>query len=192
MKKTFFIFRHGETNYNSLGIVQGSKIDAPLNKKGVEQAYAIAEKLAPENIQMICSSYLLRASGTAKILAGFLDNLPIEQMEDLCEANLGIVEGWPYERIARTFPKLWGWLGEDVDLNGKYPEGETRLETQKRMVRAFDEMLELPAQQIAVCSHAVSLKFLFLAWGHKLGKLEHGKIWKFVHEDDKWTFEAEL
>ena len=35
-----YIIRHGETNYNKLGIVQGSGVDTDINEKGEAQADA--------------------------------------------------------------------------------------------------------------------------------------------------------
>jgi probable phosphoglycerate mutase len=36
--KLIYIIRHGETDFNKLGIVQGSGIDSDLNPRGVQQA----------------------------------------------------------------------------------------------------------------------------------------------------------
>jgi len=40
LKKTIYIIRHGETDLNRLGIVQGRGMDTSLNEKGLEQAEA--------------------------------------------------------------------------------------------------------------------------------------------------------
>jgi broad specificity phosphatase PhoE len=37
-----FIARHGETEYNRKGLMQGRGIDAPLNETGIKQAEALA------------------------------------------------------------------------------------------------------------------------------------------------------
>ena len=44
MKKTLYIFRHGETNYNVEKRMQGW-LDIPLNENGVAQAHILAKKL---------------------------------------------------------------------------------------------------------------------------------------------------
>ena len=38
--KDIYLIRHGETDYNRLGVVQGSGIDADLNELGQRQAKA--------------------------------------------------------------------------------------------------------------------------------------------------------
>ncbi|MFW5879460.1 MAG: histidine phosphatase family protein, partial [bacterium] len=40
MLKTIYLIRHGQTDYNKKGIVQGSGIDASLNDLGRQQAEA--------------------------------------------------------------------------------------------------------------------------------------------------------
>ena len=44
--KEIFIIRHGETELNRLGIVQGSGVDAGLNDTGQQQAQAEMAQLA--------------------------------------------------------------------------------------------------------------------------------------------------
>ena len=39
-----YFIRHGETDYNLKGIVQG-QLDIPLNQKGIEQACILKDKL---------------------------------------------------------------------------------------------------------------------------------------------------
>lgn len=55
MVKAFYIFRHGETELNSLGRMQGSGMDYPLNPLGKEQAFDLAQKLR----RKICKLFIL-------------------------------------------------------------------------------------------------------------------------------------
>ena len=41
-RKDFYLFRHGETEYNRLGLRQGQGIDAGLNETGRLQAQKLA------------------------------------------------------------------------------------------------------------------------------------------------------
>lgn len=64
----FYIIRHGETQWNVKGIMQGHQ-DSPLTKKGLHQAKLSAKLLKNIKFDAIYSSDLLRAKKTAEIIA---------------------------------------------------------------------------------------------------------------------------
>ena len=86
------ITRHGETEENKLGIVQGH-LPGKLSVKGINQAKKVALRLKDEKIDFIFSSDLVRASDTAKEIAKFHPEVTIEFVEDLRERNLGEFQG---------------------------------------------------------------------------------------------------
>ena len=55
-----YIVRHGETDHNRQGIVQG-QLDTPLNEAGVEQARLAADALEDTPFEVAYSSDLQRA-----------------------------------------------------------------------------------------------------------------------------------
>ncbi len=59
--------RHGETEYNAKGIIQG-QLHIPLNDQGIKQAEKLAKRLSREKIDLLISSDLLRAKQTAEII----------------------------------------------------------------------------------------------------------------------------
>ena len=88
---TLLLVRHGETDWNAEGRLQG-QTDRPLNDFGRRQARQLAEQLAGEEFEAICSSDLARARETAEILAERL-GLPVELDPDLREKDWGNWEG---------------------------------------------------------------------------------------------------
>ena len=62
-----FITRHGQTEWNSLGRLQGRK-DIELNEVGKEQALITGEKIKDEKLEIINTSPLKRARETAETL----------------------------------------------------------------------------------------------------------------------------
>ena len=50
MKKTFYIFRHGQSTYNLAGRTQGQTNDSVLTDLGKQQALDIGKKLQNKNI----------------------------------------------------------------------------------------------------------------------------------------------
>lgn len=85
MKKTVYIFRHGETDSNAQKRMQGW-LDVPLNANGVAQAQALAQKLAGVKFDVVYSSPLSRALDTARAVVG---NQQIVLNSNLREWNMG-------------------------------------------------------------------------------------------------------
>lgn len=106
--RAFHFVRHGETEWNRLGRLQG-RSDIPLNAHGEAQAAFLRPQLKPYGFRSIAASPLLRARRTAEILNAELD-LPIHFIDALMEIDVG-----PY---AGTSDGAWlpGWRkGEAVD-----------------------------------------------------------------------------
>ena len=61
------LVRHGETDWNSLGILQGRK-DIPLNDTGILQAEECRELLKSTNWDVFITSPLKRTMETAEII----------------------------------------------------------------------------------------------------------------------------
>lgn len=91
MNKIFYIFRHGQTDYNIEKRVQ-SFLDIPLNAQGIAQAKELAKNLADIQFDCIYSSPLSRSLQTAEIV---VNNRPIKIITNpgLRERNFGILCG---------------------------------------------------------------------------------------------------
>ena len=75
--KDIYLIRHGETEYNRKGVVQGSGIDADLNDLGQKQAAAFFAHYQDLPIDKIYTSVLRRTHQSVK---GFIEKgLPWEQ-----------------------------------------------------------------------------------------------------------------
>jgi len=79
--RAFFFLRHGQTDWNAQGRIQGHT-NTPLNDTGRAQARAAAGLLADRTIARIISSPLDRALKTATIVAERL-HLPLHVDERL-------------------------------------------------------------------------------------------------------------
>jgi 2,3-bisphosphoglycerate-dependent phosphoglycerate mutase len=88
---TLLLVRHGETDWNADGRLQGHT-DRPLSDFGRRQARRLAEELEGEELQAIYSSDLARARETAEIVGERL-GLPVELDPDLREKDWGNWEG---------------------------------------------------------------------------------------------------
>jgi probable phosphoglycerate mutase len=89
--RPFYYLRHGETDWNCQGLLQGAQ-DVPLNARGLAQAEAAREQLRGQEIAMLCTSPLKRARRTAEIVNEALEK-DIVVIEDLAECGFGPYEG---------------------------------------------------------------------------------------------------
>ena len=85
------LWRHGQTDYNSQGRIQG-QVDIPLNETGRDQARRASEGIAALRPTRIVSSPLVRARATAEVLAS-LTGLSVEIDEGLAVESLRHREG---------------------------------------------------------------------------------------------------
>lgn len=101
----FYFARHGQTDWNLQGRMQGST-DIPLNEKGIEQAELLSQKILDLNLNIgkVYTSHLTRAFETGRIVSKKL-GVPIEKIPGLQEMCIGKWEGM-----------LW------TDCNEKYAE----------------------------------------------------------------------
>jgi probable phosphoglycerate mutase len=137
---TLLLVRHGETDWNASGRLQGHT-DRPLNDYGRRQARELADRLADDGIAAIYASDLSRAKETAEIVGARL-GLPIVIDADLRERNWGSWEGLtPEERDAVAF------------------EGETPRDHRDRLMRAVRRIAERHAgQRVVVVTHGGSMR----------------------------------
>lgn len=89
----FYIVRHGETEHNVNGIVQGHT-DSNLTPNGVEQAQKVAEIFKDIKFDKAFSSDMIRTQDTARIILSDR-NLSIDTSELLRERNYGSYDGGP-------------------------------------------------------------------------------------------------
>ena len=189
MRKDFYIFRHGQTDYNLANRWQGSSIDANLNETGLSQAENLAERLKDFGIEKIYSSPLKRAFQTATAVAK-VTNAPIEIIDELIEASVGVCEGMHREDVQKQYPDIWNeWYGENMNMETRWPDGESKGEIQDRMFVAFNKMLNTKENIIGVASHGGAIRYFLIALGYGPHKMPNTSLFHVVYEDGKWIFD---
>jgi broad specificity phosphatase PhoE len=163
---TLLLVRHGETDWNASGRLQGHT-DRPLNEYGRRQARELAERLEEEEIAAIYASDLARARETAEIVGERL-GLPVAVEPDLRERNWGTWEGLtPSERDAVVF------------------EGEPPEDHRERILRAVRRIGEQhPGERVLVVTHGGSMRRLQAAvMGVALPVVANCETWGCVLEE---------
>ena len=127
--------RHGETEENVAGIMQGH-LPGKLSKLGIEQAKRVANRLKDEKIDFIYSSDLARAADTAKEIAKFHPDAPIEFAKEIREKCHGEWQGQIGREINRDDPSL------ERDIVGVIaPGGESYVQLYARAKKFLDGLL---------------------------------------------------
>jgi probable phosphoglycerate mutase len=157
------LIRHGINDYVKKGLLAGRTPDVHLNADGQAQAQAVAERLGADKIAAVYTSPLERCRETALPLAERL-GLELNTLEDVKETNCGDWTGQALDELR----KLDLWTQVQVNPSGfRFPNGESMLEIQARMVAALDRLAKQHGgETIAVFSHSDPIK---LAVGFFMG-----------------------
>lgn len=171
-----FIARHGETEFNRKGMLQGRGIDAPLNETGRSQAQQLANYLTKYEATSIISSSLARAWQTASFYEEKTD-LSTQKNKDLDEMDFGDFEGVSMKDIASDLNDLQrGWESGNVTL--KIPGGESPKEVFGRADAAARSYINgADSQTVMLFVHGRLIRVLLSEWlgfGLKnMHKVEH-------------------
>ena len=160
------LVRHGETDWNAQGRLQGHT-DRPLSDYGREQARRLAEELAGEQLDAVYASDLARARETAEIVGERLA-LPVVLDPDLREKDWGNWEGLTStERLG-------------IELVGESTEEHT-----KRMLAALGRIAaKHPDGRVLVVTHGGSMRRVQTeALGFALPVVENCARWSCVWEN---------
>ncbi len=170
--KEIYITRHGQTDYNKQGIVQGSGIDSVLNEVGLQQAQAFYEAYQDIPFDKIYISELLR---TYQTVAPFAEKrIPIEKHGGLNEISWGKKEGRPIspEEDAYYYFMLSEWQRGVVDL--AIEGGESPQQVYDRQKPVLDLILSRPEEQkVLICMHGRAMRiFLCLLLNYEIKEME--------------------
>lgn len=187
------LVRHGETEWNRAGRMQGHG-DSPLTDQGHAQARALAARLVrlPHPPEVVVSSDLLRARVTASYAAQAL-GLECGTLPELRERNLGVFEGLTLPEIEARHPEDYAaWRGRHGDH--AIPGGETLVQRDERVVAACVRLVrEHPGRRILAITHGGCLDGF---WRHVTGtphgarrptRLPNAALNTFEHHEGRWT-----
>ncbi|MEM7656515.1 MAG: histidine phosphatase family protein [Bacteroidota bacterium] len=156
---TLYFVRHGQTDYNLKGIVQGSGVDSSLNATGQAQAQAFFEAYRHLTFDAVYASKLQRTHQTlAPWKAAGYD---FEQHAGLNELNWGHHEGAVAnaEMKAEFLQMLENW--QQGEIHDKVVNGES---PQEALDRALPFLKQLTAdhmgQRVLICSHGRQLRVI--------------------------------
>ena len=162
LDKMLYIVRHGETDYNKKGMVQGRGIDSSLNAKGLLQANKFYLAYKHCRFHKIYLSSLKR---TKQSLQKFIDSgIPYEILDGLDEISWGCQEGLAFteanQEIYRDTIRKWKSGDLDVAVEG----GESPNQVMARQKESLGYILrQKEEKEILICMHGRAIRIL-ISW----------------------------
>lgn len=157
--KKIYILRHGQTDFNKRGIVQGSGIDSNLNEEGQSQAGAFFEHNRNVPFDRIYTSTLKR---TVQTVQSFIDiGIPYEQHAGLNEISWGNKEG---QKITPEEDAYYHWMlkqWQEGVTSMKIEGGESPDEVALRQRETLEVIMSRKEEKcILICMHGRAIRIL--------------------------------
>ncbi len=165
-----FVIRHGQTELNKKGIINGH-VDDVLAPEGIEQAKKAAP-LLPKTIKRIYSSSLGRAKQTAEILNKTLD-VPLTFHDELKEVDFGVLSGTPFLEKYKQRHRM-----QDYDWR---PSGESFEQVKTRVLKLAKKIREENSdEEVLIVAHGGIVRlFYFLESGEPLNEIKNASLHSF-------------
>ncbi len=196
MNRVFYIFRHGETDWNVERRCQGHT-DIPLNKTGLAQALELASKLEHVPLDIVVSSDLGRALVTGKTVAE-KKSIPLIIDSRLRETYFGQAEGMLFEEAIENFgAEIWvnlmNFKREFDDIG--FPGGETRRMARDRIIESLMHVMETTNHKsIGISTHGAALRntiHAFLPEDHPTIAIPNCVLYRLVYNFEEKKFIAD-
>ncbi|HAS59103.1 MULTISPECIES: histidine phosphatase family protein [unclassified Algoriphagus] len=183
-RKKIYLVRHGQTDFNLRGVVQGSGIDAPINDTGRAQAKAFFEAYQNIAFDQVYHTALIR---TRQSIESFISKgIPTTALPELNEISWGDYEGTPMTPEEGEYYKhmLHQWQMGNLDY--AIAGGESPNVVAERMRKGIQKILEGPGETILVCMHGRAMRiFLSLIFNYDLrymDQFEHSNLCLYLLE----------
>ncbi len=167
-----FLVRHGESEGNLGGTLQGCRLDTPLTRRGRRQAEALAVRLAEAEVDDVVASPMARARETAEICAA-PHGLAVRLDLELVEFDWGVWTGLPLDdEMDRSVAELRAkWRSGDVDAAP--PRGESPLDAGARAAHVLARLRAVrPAAPLVVAHGRFNRILVATLLGRDLARMD--------------------
>lgn len=178
--RELLLTRHGFAASNRDGIASSGVPGDGLTPEGVEQARALAELLASEEISVAMTSRLARTQETLELaLAG--RDVPVVIASELDEIHFGSFDGGLLDDY-----RVWaGSQPPDVPAPGG---GESRAQAASRFAGGLRIVLARPEERVLVVGHALAIRYVVdatdgLAPAARMAPVEHAFPFCLARDD---------
>ncbi|MFZ3590219.1 histidine phosphatase family protein [Bacillus sp. DJP31] len=177
---TVFLIRHGETDWNVQGRLQGIQ-DTSLNENGTKQAHACGLFLKDLEWDVLISSPMKRAKETAYAINEHIKQEMVFEIEELKELDFGEGSGMTKEELALAFP------------DGVIAGMENRDSFAERTMSALSKVLnDHSNKKVIVVAHGAVINSMLSVisngeMGHGKSRVDNGGITELHYNGEKWT-----
>ena len=146
--KGLYLMRHGRTEWNRDGRLQGSK-NSPLLETAPAEVLQVLSLLPMAEIDVVFASPLGRSVQTAEIMSNNY-SLSYKTSPLIKECDMGFCEGMTLDEVKKKYAPFWEKRQEDK-WHTKWPGGESYADVYER---AELMLAQLPLEkQILIISH---------------------------------------
>ena len=158
MATRMVLIRHGETDWNAKGLIQGDSDLSRLNANGIRQCKRLALKVSKMRIDAAYASPLTRAADTAKAIVPA--GMPIIKTKRLRERHFGSIEGLGFDRFIRGDKQRWQTWRESREL----PEVKDVETVEHLQARAMQAVIAIAKgnrnKTVLVVTHGAFIRYL--------------------------------
>ena len=159
MIKKIYLTRHGQTDFNKQGIVQGRGVDSDLNEMGRAQAQAFHEAYKYIPFDKLYISSLKR---TAQSMENFIQQgLPYEALPELDEISWGVHEGAEVneQQHAYYFEMINSW--QRGETHKAIEGGESPEDLAKRLRAGLSYIMAKENENnVLICMHGRAMRLM--------------------------------
>ena len=155
----FFLFRHGETNWNTAGLIKGQLDDSGIEftENGQKQLRWIAEHVSGKGISAIFSSDLCRTAETARYINQEL-HLPLHLTPNFRGLNLGIYQGMPTKEFRQTEE----FMAAFSDYDHVLPGGESVNQLRERFLEGLKQIRDtFSYDKVLIIAHRAAISNVY-------------------------------
>ena len=156
--KLYFV-RHGKTEWNLEGRLQGAKGDSPLLKESIEQVRELGHYLSDTHFDLIFSSDLPRAKKTTElIMESQKPKAKVTYTKALREWQLGKLEGQKIALVQAIYPKEMDAFRHNLaNFRANDFQAESVYQTTKRVAEFVKTLKDSDAKNVLIVGHGANL-----------------------------------
>lgn len=192
MDKEIYIIRHGQTDFNLKGIVQGSGVDTSLNETGRRQARAFHNSYGHLPFTRVITSALRR---THETVAPFVDQgIQWIQYPEINEIGWGTQEGKRSTPESHAEYKAVVSAWESENYHAAMPEGESAFAMGQRLSRFINDLRQMEEELVLICSHGRAMRALMCLLKEvplsRMNEFQHANtgLWQLQQQNGRFHF----